>query len=83
MIGWLISLVTGASRTILLYALIALAGAALVAWIFLSGKRAGEAAAKIEAMGEALDRASKAAKARAEVKHTKEAIDDDPYNLDR
>ena len=83
MIGWLISLVSGASRTLWLYLGIAVAGAALVAWIFFSGKRAGEAAAKIEAMGEALDRASKAAKARAAVKHTKEAIDADPYNLDR
>ena len=50
---WLLSLISGSK--IWLYVLIFVAGAGMIAWIFFSGKKAGEQAAKIEGLVRSLD----------------------------
>lgn len=82
MIGWLIGLASGVSRKVWLYAGLAFAVALFVVYVFLSGKRAGEQAVKIEAMTGAIANATKAARARAKVDNSRKAIEDDKYNLD-
>lgn len=55
----------------------------VLAWVYLDGKAAGAASVTAAALAEAARRAAAAQKARGEVKHTPDAIDQDEFNRDR